>query len=162
MFAAAGMRCTVHHRRRPCGGTAIGQCMACQMPVCFEHSMISPKDGTVICFGCVGEMVRQQRGAVPPRAEPSDSPPPPQDEPAWWGVPPGASSEDQELRLQYLSVLGLDDSASYETIRVAYRRLAAQCHPDRVRGEQARRAAEQRLKQINEAYSWLNQHREAA
>jgi molecular chaperone DnaJ len=58
--------------------------------------------------------------------------------------------------------LGLTGDPSEAELKAAYRNLARIHHPDRSRGEQAKRAAEQRLKRINEAYSWLVQHREAA
>jgi preprotein translocase subunit Sec63 len=51
-----------------------------------------------------------------------------------------------------LRVLGVNESASAEDIRRAYRRLALQCHPDRNPGEPADRFIE-----ISKAYRTLRQ-----
>ncbi|MDP2090797.1 MAG: DnaJ C-terminal domain-containing protein [Candidatus Gracilibacteria bacterium] len=51
------------------------------------------------------------------------------------------------------SILELDKSASKEDIKKAYRKLAMQYHPDRNAGD---KAAEEKFKQINEAYSTLS------
>lgn len=55
------------------------------------------------------------------------------------------------------SVLGLDDSASNEEIKKAYRRLAMKYHPDRVEtmGDEVRKNAESQFREINEAYEKL-------
>ena len=54
-------------------------------------------------------------------------------------------------------MLGLDAEASAESIKVAYRRLATQCHPDRMAGASAEEMARSsdRMREINEAYSFL-------
>ena len=52
----------------------------------------------------------------------------------------------------YYQVLGLQEGASEEEIKRAYRRLAFACHPDRNPGD---RAAEERFKEISEAYAGL-------
>jgi DnaJ like chaperone protein len=58
-------------------------------------------------------------------------------------------------------ILGLDPSATEAQIRSAYRRLAAQHHPDRVAnlGEEFTRVAEEKFKSINQAYAELRQQR---
>jgi len=53
----------------------------------------------------------------------------------------------------YYQVLGVAKSASAEEIRKAYRKLAMQYHPDRNPGN---KAAEDKFKQINEAYQVLS------
>ena len=52
------------------------------------------------------------------------------------------------------SVLGLTDEASDTEIDLAYRRLIAQYHPDRMNGaaDELRRQAEVRAREINAAY----------
>jgi DnaJ like chaperone protein len=69
----------------------------------------------------------------------------------------GAEKEDfgpkQSLKDPY-EILGLRRGASMEEVRKAYRELAAKYHPDKVShlGEEFRALAEQRFKEINEAY----------
>jgi len=54
-------------------------------------------------------------------------------------------------------VLDLPSNASQDEIRAAYQRLVRQYHPDRVAdmGPELRRIAEERTKEINEAYARL-------
>jgi DnaJ like chaperone protein len=56
---------------------------------------------------------------------------------------------------KHYALLGLTDTASDDEIRSAFRRLAADNHPDRVRGE----AAATRFREINEAYQELRKLR---
>ncbi|MDD2603261.1 MAG: DnaJ domain-containing protein [Desulfobacteraceae bacterium] len=58
-------------------------------------------------------------------------------------------------------VLGLSADATAEEIHRAYRQLAAKYHPDKVAhlGEEFRRLAEQRFKEIQAAYQTLKQRR---
>jgi hypothetical protein len=51
-------------------------------------------------------------------------------------------------------LLGVTGSTTREEIRAAYRRMASQCHPDRLR-EELRRQATDQMAEINEAYSLL-------
>ncbi|MEJ5240020.1 MAG: J domain-containing protein [Anaerolineales bacterium] len=53
----------------------------------------------------------------------------------------------------YYRILGVDRNASPEEIRRAYRKLAMQYHPDRNPGD---KAAEEKFKEINEAYQVLS------
>ena len=57
----------------------------------------------------------------------------------------------------YYAILGVDAEASAESIKVAYRRLATQYHPDRMAGASAEEMARSsdRMREINEAYSFL-------
>jgi curved DNA-binding protein len=53
----------------------------------------------------------------------------------------------------YYKVLGVERAAAADDIRKAYRKLAMQYHPDRNPGDHQ---AEDRFKEINEAYQVLN------
>jgi curved DNA-binding protein len=53
----------------------------------------------------------------------------------------------------YYKVLGVERSASADDVRKAYRKLAMQYHPDRNAGD---KQAEERFKEINEAYQVLS------
>jgi curved DNA-binding protein len=53
----------------------------------------------------------------------------------------------------YYKILGVDRKASAEEIKRAYRKLAMQLHPDRNPGD---KRAEERFKEINEAYQVLS------
>jgi curved DNA-binding protein CbpA len=55
----------------------------------------------------------------------------------------------------YYSILGVSSAASQKEIKSAFRRLAKQCHPDKV-DESCKKAAEIKFKQIAEAYYVLN------
>ncbi|MEM4734697.1 MAG: DnaJ domain-containing protein, partial [Candidatus Thorarchaeota archaeon] len=53
----------------------------------------------------------------------------------------------------YYSILGVSRNATQEEIKSAYRRLAKELHPDRNPGD---KAAEERLKLVNQAYEVLS------
>jgi len=58
---------------------------------------------------------------------------------------------------QYFRVLGLAPGVTFEEIKRAYRRLSMEYHPDKVAhlGEEFRRVAEEKMKEINVAYQHL-------
>ncbi|MFQ5674910.1 MAG: DnaJ C-terminal domain-containing protein [bacterium] len=53
----------------------------------------------------------------------------------------------------YYEVLGVNENANFDEIKKAYRKLAKENHPDKHRGD---KAAEDRFKEISEAYSVLS------
>jgi molecular chaperone DnaJ len=57
------------------------------------------------------------------------------------------------LDFEYYEILEIERSADNETIKKAYRKLALKYHPDRNQGD---KEAEERFKQINEAYQVLS------
>lgn len=64
----------------------------------------------------------------------------------------GAPAGDEEKR--YYAILGLDPGADFTAIKKAYRQLSMQYHPDKVGhlGEEFKRVAEDKMKEINVAY----------
>lgn len=65
-----------------------------------------------------------------------------------------------DLREKHLATLGLDKNASAEEIKKAYRKLSMQYHPDKVRhlGEEFQTVAEEKMKEINAAYDFLEKN----
>lgn len=64
----------------------------------------------------------------------------------------GVGSEEQ-----YYAVLGLEPGADFSSIKKAYRKLSMQYHPDKVShlGEEFKRVAEEKMKEINIAYDFF-------
>ncbi|NLX18550.1 MAG: DnaJ domain-containing protein [Desulfobulbus sp.] len=67
-----------------------------------------------------------------------------------------AASTDQ-LEESYYAVLGLQKGADFTAIKKAYRTLSMQYHPDKVGhlGEEFKKVAEEKMKEINVAYSYF-------
>jgi len=58
---------------------------------------------------------------------------------------------------KYYEILGIESGADFDTIKSAYRRLSVQYHPDKVGhlGEEFRKVAEEKMKEINVAYDYF-------
>jgi DnaJ like chaperone protein len=58
---------------------------------------------------------------------------------------------------KYYAILGLAQGASFDEIKAAYRKLSMQYHPDKVGhlGEEFKKVAEEKMKEINNAYEFL-------
>ncbi len=63
------------------------------------------------------------------------------------------------MRKDYFETLNVGRDATADEIKKAYRKLALQYHPDRNPGD---REAEERFKEISEAYTVLSDHRKRA
>lgn len=63
----------------------------------------------------------------------------------------------QRLEEQYYAVLGLESGADFSSIKKAYRKLSMQYHPDKVGhlGDEFKRVAEEKMKEINIAYDFF-------
>lgn len=76
----------------------------------------------------------------------------------WAGGRAGASAATGQKREDdYYRTLGLEPGADFAAIKTAYRNLSKQYHPDKVNhlGEEFKRVAEEKMKEINEAYQHL-------
>lgn len=62
----------------------------------------------------------------------------------------------------YYEILGVSKNATDEEIKKAYRSMAKKYHPDAQQGEQAKKDAEIKFKEINEAYSVLSDQNKRA
>ena len=68
-----------------------------------------------------------------------------------------ATSASQQEE-QYYAVLGLEKDADFTEIKKAYRKLSMQYHPDKVGhlGEEFKKIAEEKMKEINVAYGYFD------
>ncbi|KAF2744009.1 DnaJ-domain-containing protein [Sporormia fimetaria CBS 119925] len=62
---------------------------------------------------------------------------------------------EEPVRRDYYADLGVDQSASSAQITSAYRKLALQCHPDKVRDEAKAEAAEKFKKAQPRTFCWM-------
>lgn len=62
-----------------------------------------------------------------------------------------------QMEEQYYAVLGLEQGADFAEIKKAYRKLSMQYHPDKVGhlGEEFKKIAEEKMKEINVAYDYF-------
>ncbi len=62
-----------------------------------------------------------------------------------------------QLEEKYYAVLGLEEGVDFVTIKKAYRKLSMQYHPDKVGhlGEEFKKVAEEKMKEINVAYDFF-------
>lgn len=69
----------------------------------------------------------------------------------------GAATGGRDMAGQHYATLGLENGASKEEIKKAYRKLSMQYHPDKVRhlGDEFRTVAEDKMKEINAAYDFF-------
>lgn len=68
-----------------------------------------------------------------------------------------STSSGYDQSAQHYATLGLEKGASADEVKKAYRKLSMQYHPDKVRhlGEEFRAIAEEKMKEINAAYDYL-------
>lgn len=69
----------------------------------------------------------------------------------------GTATGSRDMAGQHYATLGLENGASKEEIKKAYRKLSMQYHPDKVRhlGDEFRVVAEDKMKEINAAYDFF-------
>lgn len=56
----------------------------------------------------------------------------------------------------YYDILGLSKTATKEELKAAFRDVARRTHPDTVQGDEEKRLATEKFKDVNEAYMCLN------
>ena len=59
----------------------------------------------------------------------------------------------------YYEVLGVDKNADADTLKKAYRKLAKKYHPDNYHNNPLADLAQEKMKEINEAYDAIKQRR---
>src|SRR3954471_16036594 len=69
------------------------------------------------------------------------------------------STDTPTMKRDYYETLGVEKSANPEAIKKAFRKLAMECHPDRNPGD---KSAEQKFKELNEAYDVLKDDQKRA
>lgn len=102
----------------------------------------------VLLYRYLTKIKRQRTGKIPPFGDQQQAPP----------KSGGGTTSDQFPKTPH-DILGIPLTASQDEIKIAYRQLAGQYHPDKVAhlGDEFQALAEQRFKQIQEAYEKLNQ-----
>lgn len=175
--SASGIQCATRFTTpigelRPCSTAAIGACVACGQPTCFSHAMVSPADGQLVCYGCVGVAQRIARRMGADWHAEKQPPPQPQDRRSAPGIRcscrfpwerdddcPVHGEDESALRREHLETLGLDIDATWDQIRAAYRKLALKHHPDRATARR-KAEAEKKFKAITKAFEWLKEQKE--
>ncbi len=68
-----------------------------------------------------------------------------------------STAQSADRAAQYYAVLGLEAGATDDELKKAYRKLSMKYHPDKVRhlGEEFRKIAEEKMKEINVAYDFF-------
>ncbi len=71
-----------------------------------------------------------------------------------------SSQEEENSELRYYDILGLSIDADPPEIKITYRRLVMQYHPDHVQhlGSEFQALAEEKIKEINMAYEYLQKN----
>jgi hypothetical protein len=115
-----------------CPHSAVASCLVCKRPTCLAHSFVNV-EGETICYSCASEAAGLKGNGAPP--------------------PEDAEARKEALR-RAREVLEVGPRASWKTIHRAYRRKAAQAHPDSG-------GSEVRFREIQEAYEILKAEHEA-
>lgn len=120
-----------------CGQFAVGACHLCGRPICLPHAVIAA-DATLCCWPCLRLAAAHTKPWTPPTAGP---------------VPSGDS-----IGWAY-ELLGVEETASDEEVKAAYRRRIASLHPDKHQGEE--QAHSDVVKLVNKAYKAVRAARRA-
>jgi DnaJ-domain-containing protein 1 len=69
-------------------------------------------------------------------------------------APPPRAATESDLSAAFVA-LGLQPGAFFDDVTAAYRKLAAQNHPDKVAHPEFRELAERKMRELNEAYDQI-------
>lgn len=153
--AASGALCQIapgspNGPGKACGLSAAGHCIGCQSATCCDHAF-ARNNGDVVCFACISTRVAGGRRMPPPRPQPAPGPgpgpPPPQPPPR---VDPAKLMAAHET-------LGMPEGSSFEAVTKAWKKLAAQNHPDRFQRPADKQRQEAVLKELNSAYELIKE-----
>ena len=144
--AASQMPCQIPHYDNglpvgPCANNALESCLVCGKAVCLNHAFVDGQQGDAICYLCV---VAARAGD--PKKEAPPPPPPPHEEAQ---REPDARAEAQAKAWWARGTLGVQEGVSWADVKVQYKKLSSQFHPDRPNGD------EQRFKDVQMAYDVL-------
>ena len=69
----------------------------------------------------------------------------------------GTTPAEEISEDKYYAILGLSPGADFSEIKSAYRKLSMKYHPDKVGhlGDEFKKVAEEKMKEINNAYDYL-------
>jgi hypothetical protein len=173
-ISSSGLKCNITvvtptDEHVKCVSAAIGVCVACNGPVCFNHALISPNSGDMICYGCVAKLTGESpnpKQEAPKSKKKRGGPECTCSEP--WSLDPecpvhGRHSSDElaRTRRKHLRMLDLDEDSDWDDIQFAFKKLVKEHHPDR-HPPSKRKQKEARMRKINVAYVWLKKHCEEA
>lgn len=130
----------------PCINQPVLKCDMCGRKCCLDHCRIDQYwDG--VCYACLMEFAATKRvQEVPPPG------------PRPWERAAEQPTPEQQQRAERAAVraahrmIGVRIDASDAEVKAALKQKLASCHPDRVQSERAKLKAEERFKQLQDAY----------
>lgn len=131
-------RCTMDN----CEAIGVAPCRVCGEWTCLAHSHVS-HTGDIVCNQCVRDMIEQR--AKERRASSGGD--------AWQGAPKKGGG--RMTPAQAFRVLDIKPGVSWDEVKKAWRKKAAQNHPDHEQDDKKRAKVEARAKRINEAFEVL-------
>jgi len=72
------------------------------------------------------------------------------------GLMKARKAEKMASRKDYYKILGIGKHASQQEIKKAFRKLALELHPDKIKGEDEKKAAEVKFRDVGESYEALS------